>query len=119
MIRDGNDQPKYIEAHLMWHRVLLTTGTLMATLITNVRAAEVAATWNASAPGASLAWTSTDPTVADARKLVAAGKYSDAEALVKSDDAGDRAARDEMIEVIRRAREDYTLDDAQLLERIK
>src|SRR5690242_1381795 len=72
-----------------------------------------------TATGASLAWTSPDPTLVQARALVADGRFADAASLCQHATGGDAQARQEMIEIIRRARQDYTLDDAQLLAKIR
>lgn len=87
--------------------------TMMITTLTTGTVAEA----GVAPSGASLAWTSDDPKLVEARGLVAQGRYADAVATVAG--AADRKAADEMVEIIRRARQDYTLDDAQLLEKLK
>jgi transglutaminase-like putative cysteine protease len=66
--------------------------------------------------GASLAWTSDEPTVARVRELVLKGEVSRAEELLRP------AARDdwkEMLEIIRRLRIDYSLDESAMLEKLR
>lgn len=89
----------------------------MATVMTTAALTGRAVAADAGATGASLAWTSTDPKLVEARALMAKGRYTDAAAAVS--DAADHKAALEMVEVIRRARQDYTLDDAQLLAKLK
>jgi transglutaminase-like putative cysteine protease/SAM-dependent methyltransferase len=73
--------------------------------------------------GASLVFTSTDPIVKQAIALMHDGKLTEAQSLLASDDGHaslDVArAREEMKEVLRRTRREYSLDAAELLERIK
>jgi transglutaminase-like putative cysteine protease len=66
--------------------------------------------------GASLAWTSDEPTLAKARQLVLRGELAQAEKLLQT---GQRRDWDEMIEIIRRLRIDYGSDEAGLLERLR
>ena len=73
--------------------------------------------------GASLAFTTSDPIVTQAIALMNDGKLSDAQSLLASDDghaSGEVArAREEMKEILRRTRQEYSLGAAELLERIK
>src|SRR5258708_38318040 len=70
--------------------------------------------------GASLAWTSNDPVVAQARDLVKAGKLAEAEALLRTPDAkagqAALAARGELVELIPRVRYDYSLTARQITD---
>jgi transglutaminase-like putative cysteine protease len=73
--------------------------------------------------GASLAFTSRDPVVLKALALVKSGKYQKAEDLLRSADAhGDAEAllaRQETLEIIRRTRMEYSLDEAGLLDKVR
>jgi transglutaminase-like putative cysteine protease len=65
--------------------------------------------------GASLAWTSSHPAVVQARKLLAEGKFAEAEQTVQTSDP----AGVEMREIIRRLRAEYSLDEAGLLVKLR
>jgi transglutaminase-like putative cysteine protease len=67
--------------------------------------------------GAARAWTSTDPKLAEARELYLKGDYSKAESVARA--ASDRVAAGELVDILRYARQDYTLDDAGLIEKLK
>jgi len=73
--------------------------------------------------GASLAFTSQDPIVKQAIALMQAGKFTEAQALLASDDghanADIAAAREEMKEILRRTRREYSVDAAELLKKIQ
>jgi len=73
--------------------------------------------------GASVAFTSNDPVIKKALALVNDGKFSEAQAILASDDGHSDAnvarAREEMLDVIGRLRREYSLDEAGLLEKIK
>ena len=75
------------------------------------------------APGASLAFTTTDPIVTQALALMNDGKFKEAQSLLASDDGhadeSVRRAREEAKEIIRRVRRDYSLDPADLLAKVK
>ncbi|HEX8523882.1 MAG TPA: transglutaminase domain-containing protein [Tepidisphaeraceae bacterium] len=74
------------------------------------------------APGASLAFTSKDPTVTKAVELLAEGKLKEAEDLLNQASDGEADAtkgRDEAKEIIRRTRIEYSQDPDQLLAKIK
>ena len=68
--------------------------------------------------GAADAWTTTDATVVRARDLVARGEFAAAERALKSATEGDARAREEMLDVIRRIRWEYGLDEKALLEKL-
>jgi transglutaminase-like putative cysteine protease len=88
----------------------------VATLAAAPAAAELAPT------GAAAAWTSADPLICRAVALVRDGKLAEAEALLAAERANlihDAAvAGDELVEVIRRTRREYSVDAASLLEKI-
>ena len=65
--------------------------------------------------GASLAWTSDEPAVVAARKLIVQGKLSEAESELDDSTEAQRQTR----EIIRRIRKDYSLDETKLLEKIR
>src|SRR4051812_48123147 len=72
--------------------------------------------------GALAAFTSTDPVVVSARRMIEAGRLTGAEQLLawqRSDDPDVQRARDETGELIRRIRIDYSLDDPGMLARVK
>ncbi|HZZ44337.1 MAG TPA: transglutaminase domain-containing protein [Tepidisphaeraceae bacterium] len=102
----------------MRSKTFLATGIFIMTNITFFTPAAVVVNEIPNATAASLAFTSNDPIVVQARALVAQGRYADADALSRQP-GGDQTARQEMSEIIRRARQDYTLNDAQLLEKIQ
>ena len=68
--------------------------------------------------GASLAWTSNDALVLKARGLVENGRFDEAEAVLRSGEHA-RTDRTEMLELIRRIRHDYALDEAGLLKKLQ
>jgi transglutaminase-like putative cysteine protease len=71
-------------------------------------------------PGASRAWTSTDPVVVKARELTNAGSLQQAESLLDSvTGAPGEADRAEMRETIRRLRREFTLTEEELLKRLR
>src|SRR4051794_36381435 len=66
--------------------------------------------------GASIAFTTDDPVVLQARRLVADGHFADAEALLRQPgDAHAVQARAEMVDIIGRIRAAYGLDGPTLL----
>lgn len=72
--------------------------------------------------GALLGWTSPDPVVVQAREHVQAGRLAETEKLLQDSPAGDplaTQARREMLEIIRRIRIEYALDQASLLAKLK
>jgi len=74
-------------------------------------------------PAASLAFTSNDPVVREARNLMDEGKYREAgQLLARKDDGADPEslqARVELREIIRRIRHEYSLDAAGLLAKVQ
>jgi transglutaminase-like putative cysteine protease len=66
--------------------------------------------------GASRVFTSDDPLILRVRKLMAEGKLSDAETLLRSDQA--IRIRDEAQEIIRRLRREYGLDQQALVNKL-
>jgi transglutaminase-like putative cysteine protease len=70
--------------------------------------------------GAAKAFTSTDPVVVQARGLYADGHFADAERLIQAAPAGgDADGRTDMLEVIRRRRMEYSLDEVGLLAKVR
>jgi transglutaminase-like putative cysteine protease len=73
--------------------------------------------------GASLAFTSDDPIVKQAIALMNSGEFKQAQSLLASDDghaSSDVArAREEMKEILRRTRREYSLDAGELLAKIQ
>ncbi len=73
--------------------------------------------------GASAAFTSADPIIKDAIKLVNQGKFSDAQSLLACDDGHADAkvseAREELKEVIRRIKSEYATDAGDLLAKLR
>src|SRR5437016_11656146 len=68
--------------------------------------------------GASSAFTSTDADIVTARQLYDAGQFIHAtDLLVRS--SADADARADLVEIMRRRRQEYTLDQGQMLEKIK
>lgn len=72
----------------------------------------------AEASGASVAFTSADPEIAQARQLVARGEFAKAESLLRSN-AADPAASREMLDILARIRVAYSLSGDDLLKRIR
>jgi transglutaminase-like putative cysteine protease len=73
-------------------------------------------TKNGSEPtGASLAWTSDEPAVVKARQLVLAGELKQAESILDDSTDAQRQTR----EIIRRIRQDYSLGEDEVLEKIR
>jgi len=68
--------------------------------------------------GASLLFTSQDPTVVQARQLIEKGNLSQAEALLK-ESGGDSPASLEGLEIISRIRRDFSQSQEQLLARLR
>jgi transglutaminase-like putative cysteine protease len=74
-------------------------------------------------PAAAAAFTSDDSVVRQAQDLANAGKFQEAEALLKKGDEaaspGALRARQETLEILRRTRIEYSLTEAELLEKLK
>jgi len=82
-------------------------------------AAVVAAAERPAPPtGASLVFTSGEPAAARVRELMAAGEMAKAEAVLKGPSVAG-ALRDEGLEIIRRTRQDYSLDAAGLVGKLR
>ncbi|HOA73153.1 MAG TPA: transglutaminase domain-containing protein [Phycisphaerae bacterium] len=84
--------------------------------------ASIAAGQGTPGTGASLAWTSTDPILVEARRLVAAGELTKAETLVTDAAATKPEARqacEEMQEIIRRLRREYSQTLDQLVAKLE
>jgi transglutaminase-like putative cysteine protease len=70
--------------------------------------------------GASLAWTSTDPTITQARELISRGELAKAETLLRTaTPAADPVAVAQTLDIIRRIRHDYSLTADQLLAKLR
>jgi transglutaminase-like putative cysteine protease len=86
-------------------------------------AAPHAALADPTATGASAAWTSDDPIIRRAVALVRDGKFADAASLLAAEqsrlDSDAAVARDELVEVIRRTRREYSQDAAAVLKEVK
>src|SRR5947207_1134456 len=67
--------------------------------------------------GASIAFTSTESSVVRARELFATGNFVHATKAL--DDARDSLAKEELIEIMRRQRQDYSATEPQLLATMK
>ncbi len=67
--------------------------------------------------GASLAWTSTDPAIVQARELINTGELAKAEALLRGHSSDTAAV--ETLEIIRRIRQDYSLTAADMLKKLQ
>src|SRR5215218_8644663 len=74
-------------------------------------------------PGVLSAWSSDDPTVAEARQLVAGGRWAEAEALLDQApppaDPSAATSRREMRDLLARLRREYGLDADDLLRRVR
>src|SRR5688572_2592556 len=68
--------------------------------------------------GASSAWTSDDPLVVQARELAASGRFAEAESRLRSA-AADNAEHAEMLELLRRIRQDYGLSEAGMIAKLR
>lgn len=74
----------------------------------------------ADAPtGASLAWTSDDPVITQARLLILRGELAKAESLLKASPAADPVAASETFDLIGRIRHDYSLTSGALVAKLK
>ena len=83
----------------------------------------ISAAFAAEPPAASLAFTSKDPVVLQARALMDSGKFHQAEGLLRgtqtTGDADAQRARTETLEIIRRTRIEYSLTPEQLLAKVR
>ena len=93
------------------NRVLLAIfiGSVMSTRAGAVRAEE-------TSTGASVAWTSNDPRVADVRSMVIRGEFAKAERALSGRET---QADVELREMVRRLRREYSLDEAAMLEKLR
>lgn len=101
----------------MWRAVfmiIVAAGSVMgaATLVVG----QAGQTEKVESTGASLAWTSADPLIAQSRQLLLAGELSQAETLLRSEST---TAAEEMREIIRRLRREYSVDEPGLLEKLR
>ena len=67
--------------------------------------------------GASVAWTSTEPLIVQAREMILTGRFAGAERLL-ADHATEPAAA-ETLEIIRRIRYDYPLSEADVYQKLR
>jgi transglutaminase-like putative cysteine protease len=73
----------------------------------------------AEPPGASAAFTSSDPLIVEARQLVDAGEFTKALKLLDSKKSSDARASDELRDVVARIRVAYTTDADAMLAKVK
>jgi transglutaminase-like putative cysteine protease len=74
---------------------------------------------SAEPPGASLAFTSTDPAIVQARELMEAGEFTKAIKLLDSKKPSDARASDELREVMVRIRAAFSTDPDAMLAKVK
>src|ERR1041385_6166062 len=104
----------------MYHAGLLRqVGLLCGCLMALATLAAIGDETTAPPSGASAAWTSDDPMIAKARQLVLAGHLSEAQGVLASPSIAASSARDEMLEIITRIRQDYSLDASGLLAKLR
>ncbi|MDB5298136.1 MAG: Transglutaminase-like superfamily protein [Phycisphaerales bacterium] len=100
-----------------------TTAAVTAVVPGRAAAAVAVAAPEQEPTGASLAWTSDDPVVVEARAMIKAGRLSDAEKLLGRDDPSAspaaKAARAETVEIIARTRYDYPVGSDALLAQLR
>ena len=72
-----------------------------------------------AAPGASVAFTSTDPVIVQARGLMNEGQFTRAEELIRGRGKDHDPAGDELLEIISRVRIAYDLDEAAMLAKLR
>jgi transglutaminase-like putative cysteine protease len=98
-------------------RTILLLGLLLMTTTLS------AATPATQPTGASLAFTSDDPVTKQALALLADGKFAEARTLLATDDGHAdpevARAREEMKEILRRTRRDYSVSAADMLKKIQ
>src|SRR5688572_3045524 len=95
-------------------RTVLLAGWAMGVMATAICGAS-----ETEPTGAASAWTTSDATVTRARELVAKGTFAEAERALHSAARGDRRAQAEMLDVIRRMRWEYDLEELGLLEKLR
>ena len=69
--------------------------------------------------GASRVWTSDDPVIERARALILRGELEKAAAMLSEANGGDSGARGEALDLIERIRQDYSLDGAAMLAKLR
>lgn len=98
-------------------------GSELAVLLLLLGALPAAATLAGEPLAASVAFSSKDPVVLEARELVANGRFRDAARLLAAEDPGiapaAAQARQELLDVIQRTRHEYSLDAAGLLAKLR
>jgi transglutaminase-like putative cysteine protease len=74
-------------------------------------------------PGAALLWTSGHPTIVHARRLIEAGDFTKAEALIRDGSVfmgeGGQRTRDESLETIRRVRREFSQTEEELVAAVR
>src|SRR5437660_142394 len=100
-----------------WSRSMILSSIL--TMMTMSFTASVrSAPRSTEAAGASLLFTSEDPIVVQARRLIEQGELSRAESLLKQP-GGDAAARAQGVEILARIHADFGLSADGLLEKLR
>jgi transglutaminase-like putative cysteine protease len=98
--------------------MFLRIGLIIAALMTSTARAQ-----RPVPTGASVAFTSADPAIAEIRKIIVSGGFPSREQVAKldapSDDPQIVEARQEMKEILQRMRQEYSLSAPQLLEKVK
>jgi transglutaminase-like putative cysteine protease len=101
--------------------MLLRITLIIAALM--IPSSTVARAQTAAPSGATIAWTSDDPTLAEIKRICIGGGFPSKELVAKLDERSDdlevQRAREEMKEVLRRMRQEYGLTPQQLLEKVK
>ncbi|HXE52872.1 MAG TPA: hypothetical protein VN541_07660, partial [Tepidisphaeraceae bacterium] len=98
--------------------LFLLAGSFMTALFQGGAEADAQAEVPA-ATGASIAFTSTDPLIVQARGLMNDGKFAQAEELIRKGRAKDNLAADELLEVMSRIRLAYNMDEAGMLAKLR
>ena len=102
------------------HRIFSARLIAMIFCVTpGLSTAAIAADGSPSASGASLAFTSTEPVIVQARELMEAGEFSKAIKLLDSKKTSDARASDELREVMTRIRAAFSTDPDAMLAKVK
>jgi transglutaminase-like putative cysteine protease len=107
---------------MMNHRGLYSAAMvaiLLAGRLTSVRGQSNSNSSTAQPAGASVAFTSDDPTIVRCRGLIETGEFANAGILLDLGKAADLQAADEMREIMARIRSAYSTDAPHLLEKIR
>ena len=92
---------------------------ILAVIMTTTSAPAADPPLETLSPGASLLWTSADPLIESARAMVTRGELAQAEKALTQAKSADRTAIDEALETIRRIRDDYSLDESAILQKLR